>query len=95
MATDISEQKYCIPLHYYYNTITVLHSCYIILPQISCKWKDYFMKHLAYFNHKRAVFIKQNNSLEPFMELHDTGFRNTFMTVWVTAQKVTSNTTQN
>lgn len=35
MATYISEQKYYILLHYYYNTITVLHSYYIILPQVS------------------------------------------------------------
>lgn len=72
---------YCIPVTLFYHRFHVSGKT--------------FMKHLAYFNHKRAVFIKQNNPLELFMELHGTGFRNTFMAIWVTTHKVTSNTTQN
>lgn len=46
---------YCIPVTLFYHRFHV-------------NGKTSFMKHLAYFNHKRAVFIKQNNPLE----LHET-----------------------
>lgn len=38
---------------------------------------------------------KGNIPLELFMELYNTRCRDTFITIWVTAQKVIINTTQN